>query len=326
MKRIKILDCTLRDGGYVNSWNFGKDNISKIVSGLCNAGIDYIECGFFKDSLYNENVTLFSDLSQIITFEEMSNITLMINIGEFDCKKLPSAQSKNLTLRIAFKKWQYKEALETCSILKEKGYRIFMNPMHTDSYSENELKILCTDVNKIHPNALTIVDTTGGMTEENVLNIYKILDELLSKDIAIGFHSHNNLGISFTNARTLTENNTLNRTLIIDSTVFGMGRGAGNICTEELAKYLNENNGSKYDVMQVLKLSNECITPIFKKTPWGASAPYYIAALNHCHPNYAKYISDYGDINFERMNKILSSIPNEYKRNYNVEMIKQLCY
>ena len=327
MSNIKVLDCTLRDGGYVNNWEFRRNNISKILSNLVKAGVDYIECGFFKPKDYEENKSLFSYIEQLEKFiPENSNntkYTLMINYGEYDIDAIPECKNKNVMFRIAFKKAQVTDALKYCEQLKDKGYGIFINPMHTNTYSISELLKLIEQVNGIQPVGFTIVDTTGGMKKRDILTFFYTIDSALNSDIALCFHSHNNLQLSFSNAQCLMEICN-NRELIIDSTVFGMGRGAGNLCSELITQYINDNYNGHYDIVPILKIIDEQINPIFAKTPWGYSVPYYLAATNHCHPNYAKYLVDKQTVPVEIINELLQAIPDNKKAGYDVNLIKQI--
>lgn len=327
MSNIKVLDCTLRDGGYVNNWEFKKNNISKILSNLVNAGIDYIECGFLKPKDYNEDQSLFSRIEQLDSLvsrdSHSTKYTLMINFGEYDINTIPDCRNKNIMFRIAFKKTQLSEAIEYCKQLKNKGYGIFINPMHTNTYSISELLKLIEQVNTIQPVGFTIVDTTGGMKKKDILTYFYTIISELNDNIALCFHSHNNLQLSFSNAQCLMEICN-NRELIIDSTVFGMGRGAGNLCTELITQYINDNYNGHYDIVPILKIVDEQINPIFAKTPWGYSVPYYLAATNHCHPNYAKYLVDKQTVPVEIINKLLQNIPNNKKAGYDVNLIKQI--
>ncbi len=327
MSNIKILDCTLRDGGYVNNWDFGHKNICKILTNLINAKLDYIECGFLKPIEYNNNKSLFSNidlLSKVIPLESKhTQYTLMINFGEYDSDNIPLCANKNIALRIVFKKEQRLQALKYCKSLKDKGYDVFVNPMHTNTYTSYELLELVKMVDELHPKGFTIVDTTGAMREKDILTAFYIVDSALRKDIALCFHSHNNLQLSFSNAQCLMKV-CKDRELIIDSTVFGMGRGAGNLCTELITQYINDNYNGHYDIIPILKIVDEQINPIFAKTPWGYSVPYYLAATNHCHPNYAKYLVDKQTVPVEFINNLLKSIPDNKKSIYDVNLIKQL--
>ena len=186
---IKILDCTLRDGGYTNEWNFGEKNIKTILQNLISSNADIIECGFLKSIIYTPNKTLFScieDLKhQLPPNSANKKFTLMINFGEVDIDNISDCKEPNIALRIIFKKAEITDALEYCHKLKKKGYEIFINPMHTNSYSNEELKSLAYEVNKITPSVLTITDTTGSMSENETLNICEILNKNLSPDISL---------------------------------------------------------------------------------------------------------------------------------------------
>lgn len=329
---IKVLDCTLRDGGYINNWEFGFDNIKNIIDTLSKSNLDYIECGFLKNTNYKEEKSVFSNISQLKKISNSDNLCLMINYGDIKIKDLES--SDNITLRIAFKKHERFEALEFCKTVKVKGFKIFINPMVTDSYTNEELSDLISRVNKISPIALTIADTIGEMTTDEITDLFKRIDSQLDKKTAICFHSHNNLQMSFRNAETLIKlcnkdsNNDFQekrqqRDLIIDSSVFGMGRGAGNLCTELITKYLNKNYQKKYNITSITEVSHKYIMPIYEKTPWGCSAESYLAAINHCHPNYVKFLSEKG-FKTEEMNKIFQAIPEEKKSVFDKEFIEKL--
>lgn len=323
---IKVLDCTLRDGGYVNDWKFNKKNICKIIENLIKAKINFIECGFYKPIEYNSEKSIFSQISQLKNLYkslEDTKLTLMINYGEYPIEEIPQCQDSNIMFRVVFKKNQIEGALEYCRQLQAKGYNIFINPMHTNTYSAKELLELLEQVNQISPRGFTIVDTTGAMKEKDILFYFYLIDNNLSKHIALCFHSHNNLQLSFSNAQCLMKICS-DRELIIDSTVFGIGRGAGNLCTELITQYINDNYSKEYNIVPILKIVDEQINPIFAITPWGYSVPYYLAATNHCHPNYAKYLVDKQSVPVEIINKLLQAIPDNKKSSYDVNLIRQI--
>lgn len=314
---IKILDCTLRDGGYVNNWEFGYENIQKIISNLSFAKIDYIECGFLKDIEYNPNVSLFNNFP--LQFNSIKS-ALMLNYGDFELKKILKLKPENIILRVAFKKDKCSEALEYCFELIKNGFKIFINPMNTISYSDCELLKLIEKVNNIKPMTLTIVDTLGQMNKIDTLSMFYLFDKNLDNSISIGYHSHNSLALSFSNVQALLEQKT-DRNVIIDSSLFGIGRGAGNLQTELLSQYLNDNYQKDYDLIPILKTIQEIINPIFSATPWGYSVPYRIAALNSCHPDYVKYLIDRG-VEVEKIDNILKLIPDGKKASFDKNIIE----
>ena len=327
MSNVSVLDCTLRDGGYVNNWEFGEKNIKKIAERLCDSAIEYIECGFLSDtksstklqsifqSIQNAN-EIFSDCSR--------HIALMVNCGEVKVENIPAYNGGKVSLiRIAFHKHQKEEAQDLCSKLKQKGYSVFFQPMVTMSYSDQELLDLIQWANNNEPDAFYIVDSFGTMRKNDVMRFFYLIDNNLNPEIKIGFHSHNNLQLSFSNAQELMMMHS-KRDIIIDSSVFGMGRGAGNLCTELLTQFINENIEKKYNLIPVLEIMDEYIMPIYSTRPWGYSAPYYIAAINNCHPNYATFLMNKQTLCIRDINTIIRSIPEESKRLYNVDLISEL--
>ena len=328
MPNIKVLDCTLRDGGYINDWNFGKEKAQIIVNLLQKANLDYIEVGFLTTKNSTKDQTLLDSFNKIKTFlpekYDKNRLFGMITYGEFPIEQVPEVKDSAVQgIRVIFKKSKRKDALEYCQKMIKKGYKLFINPTFTDQYTDEELLALLKDIQKIHPYGISIVDSMGVMKEKDLLRLYYIIDNNLTYDIALCFHSHNNLQLSFSNAQCLMKVCN-NRELIIDSTVFGMGRGAGNLCTELITQYINDNYCGHYDIVPILKIVDEQINPIFAKTPWGYSVPYYLAATNHCHPNYAKYLVDKQTVPVEIINKLLKSIPNNKKAGYDVNLIKQI--
>ena len=328
MSNIKVLDCTLRDGGYINDWNFGTEKSKIIINLLLKSNIDYIETGFLTTEDSDHNQTLFDSFEKIRTFlpneYDKKRLFGMITYGKFPTELVPDVKNSVVDgIRVIFKKTQKDDALKYCRKIKEKGYKLFINPTFTDQYSDEELLKLLKEIEKIHPYGVSIVDSMGVMKEKDLLRLYYIIDNNLSKDIALCFHSHNNLQLSFSNAQCLMKVCN-NRELIIDSTVFGMGRGAGNLCTELITQYINDNYNGYYDIVPILKIVDEHINPIFAKTPWGYSVPYYLAATNHCHPNYAKYLVDKQTVPVEMINELIQKIPDNKKAGYDVNLIKQI--
>ena len=319
---MKILDCTLRDGGYIIDWNFGRERIFRIINNLALAGIDYIECGFLKEESSCGDKTFFRSIDEFKKLElPKRNYTLMINFGEYGIENFKECTDKNIKLRLAFKKDKQSNSLEYIKQLKSLGYDVIANPMHTNIYSKDELSKLIDEINAIEPYGLTIVDTLGNMYEQDVISIFKTMDSSLKQSIKLGFHSHNSMQLSFSNTKSLLKLE-INRELIIDSCVYGMGRGAGNLCTELIIKYLNDNYSKDYKITPVLQIIDDLKT-IYEKTPWGYSTPYYIAAIHACHPNYAKYLTDSG-FSDNQIDSIIKQIPDNKKISFDKLLIEDI--
>lgn len=153
---IKILDCTLRDGGYVNAWNFGEKTIGRIVCNLTDAGIDFVEIGFLQSKPYTPDKTLFRTVSEFAPFipaeRRKTAYFGMITFGDYPLDDIPENDGSSVDgFRIIFKKKQWREALDYCQAVKNKGWKIFINPMHTYNYSDRELLDLVDAVNAIQP-------------------------------------------------------------------------------------------------------------------------------------------------------------------------------
>ncbi len=225
-------------------------------------------------------------------------------------------------VRILFKKENTDSAIKKAMFLKDKGYKIFLQPATVTDYSIDEFKYLIELTNEVNPYAFYIVDTLGILQKAELLKLFNIADKNLAPDIAIGFHSHNNLQLAFSNALALLDVAT-EREIIIDSSVFGMGRGAGNLCTELLMQELNTRYGEKYDLEPIFKIYDEHLKDIYEKTSWGYSMPLFISAKHKCHPNYAIHLDKLG-LSSSEIDKILSNIPAEKKSVFDQNYMQKL--
>ena len=329
---VKVLDCTLRDGGYVNNFAFGEDSAKKIISGLVDSGLEYVEVGFFRNAKSDTETTVFTsfyDVEHLLpNTKNNSKYFAMIVYGTFDIDKIPmKSQTKIDGIRVTFKKKEIDEALAYIKKIQEKGYIVSANPTGVHQYADNELLTLIGKINQYNPDIFAIVDTLGLLKSDELLRIFYLVNHNLNESITIAFHSHNNLQLSFSNAQALLASNT-KRELIIDASVRGMGRGAGNLCTELLLQYLNDNFDKKYNLIPILKIIDEQIDKIYATNPWGYNVPYYLAASMKCHPNYASFLTDKASISVESMSEILALIPENKKSNYDEKLIQELylCY
>ena len=329
MDNIKILDCTLRDGGYVNDFLFGKNVITKIIDQLTNANIDIIECGFLEDCVYNEETSIFNCVEQIRSFipsnRRNSMYVAMACFGEYSLENLSNYDGNSIGgIRVTFHHNEVDDALEYCKQIKQKGYKLFIQPVGTTAYSDEDLIFLIKKVNEIQPYAFYLVDTLGLMSQEDILRMSYLINHNLDIRISLGFHSHNNLQLSFSNCQTLLQLKT-ERGIFLDSSVYGMGRGAGNLNTELIANYVNtnKNKSHRYEIEPLLEIIDEFIIQIKEKYTWGYSVPYYLAAVNGCHPNYASYLSNKQTLPIKAISKILRMIESEKRSLFNEKIAEE---
>ena len=309
----KLLDCTLRDGGYVNDWNFGAENIRSIIAMLTKANVDIVECGFLEDTSHSDSISIYNSMSKIKTFlpgeRGRTEYVAMIEYGKYPLDKLEVFDGGAVTgIRVTFHKNDIENSLMFCAGIKEKGYKVYYQPVGIDAYKDREFLELVEKANMLTPYSFYIVDTSGLMVEKDLQKIYHMLESNLDASISIGFHSHNNLQLSFSNSQTFF-NIYSNREKIIDSSVYGMGRGAGNLCTELMANYINNQKEIIYDVDCILEIYEYHIREIRKKFEWGYSIPLYLAALHKCHPNYAIFLAEKALQTNEVKNILMSILP-----------------
>ncbi|UXJ69544.1 aldolase catalytic domain-containing protein [Lysinibacillus fusiformis] len=327
MSNINILDCTLRDGGYINNWNFGRKTISQIISKLSAANIDIIECGFIDDVEYDSDKSIFNSIESLKKIIEPKNKNVlyvgMIAQPYIPIEKVSDFDGSSIDgIRLTFHENEVDEALVYAKQLIEKGYKVFIQPVGTSSYSDLKLLELVKKVNEIKPYAFYLVDTLGVMYKNDLLRMYHLLDNNLDESILVGFHSHNNLQLSFSNAQELLTLHS-KREIIIDSSVFGMGRGAGNLCTELITQYINDNLIYSYDVIPLLEIYDEHLSKINNDVSWGYSIPYYLAATYMCHPNYASYLLNKQTITVKSISKILAKLPIDKRDIYDTDLIEE---
>lgn len=323
---ISLLDCTLRDGGYVNEWNFGKNNIKNIVRALTRAGVDIVEVGFLRkadDYRTSEDITRWEDVGQIekiLPKEKGSTLFSAMCIHNFyDTKFLPDAEKSCIDiLRVTFHDYDFTEGLEFCRKAMKKGYRVSCNPINIMGYGDADLLLLLNEVNRLHPYAFSIVDTFGSMTQKDLDRLVSLVEHNLEQEISLGLHLHENLAQSFSLAQKLLDKH-LHRKLIIDGSLMGMGRTPGNLSLELMADYLNENYGKSYDIDCMLDTIEDYIAILKGKNKWGYTPAYFLSAKYNLHRNYAEYYLNKGNLTHRDIHHLLSRIPADKKSVFNQE-------
>ena len=330
MKELKLLDCTLRDGGYVNDWNFGHDNIVNIFERLISSGVDVLEIGFLDERQpYNSSRTITPDTKSFDRIYQnldkgSTMIVAMIDYGTCAIENLsPASESFIDGIRVIFKKHVMKDALAFCAKVKALGYQVFVQAVSITSYSDRELLDLVDLVNALNPFALSLVDTYGLLHQDNLIHYFDLLNHNLNPEIAIGYHSHNNFQLAYSNSMEILQK-PVNRTVMVDGSLYGMGKSAGNLPIELISMFMNSSCGKHYDISQMLEAIDINILPIYAKSPWGYNLFFYIAASNNCHPNYVRFLMDKQTLSLKSINTILNRIEPEKKLLYDKDYIEQL--
>ena len=324
---IKLLDCTLRDGGHVNDADFGIDVIKNITDGLAKSGIDFVELGFLKNGNFSLHQSSYNDVSEIYpTLPEhySCNFSVMIRPDWYDINQLSDCDGRISTIRFAFYNRDFDLLQRYCNIVSSKGYRVICNPVNVMGYNSEELTVLAKKLNALHPEQVTIVDTYGSMNIPDLHRIYTIIEDNLDEDIRIGIHLHENMSLAYGLAQEFLRIKNLDRKAMIDGSLLGMGRMPGNLCIEIIASHFNDNYDTDYNTDIIYDLIGKYIEPIKKVIPWGYSPAYYITALLNMHRSYAEYLLKKQDISMSDINAILKSIDVSERRLFNEKYIENL--
>jgi len=325
---VRILDCTLRDGGYVNNWQFKNTHIDSILQALASSQVDIVECGYLtKDAQSKDDSTLYAHMEEMRTSSvEAVNqqFVVMINHGDYDINDLPHHNTGSMDgIRLAFHKDDMYQAVDSAQEIIALGYKLYLQPMVTKNYTESEFLGLIRLANKIGVYAFYIVDSFGSMLVDDFRHYMLLADRSLDANIVLGYHSHNNMQLAFSNAINMCSSE-LSRDVIIDASVYGIGRGAGNLNTELIADYLNRSMGKSYNTLPMLEIIDEFLSALMTKSPWGFSPAQYLSASFDCHPNYAKYLIDKNTNHIVGVQKVLARIPDKDKFSFDKDLIEKL--
>ena len=324
---VQITDCTIRDGGYLLNKNSSPDFIKGIMSGLAKAGIDFVETGFLQDKVTGETLVYANskDVRKYLPENKgRTNFLGFCDNSRYSIENLDDYDGQSFKwLRISFAKHELESALEFCDGAQRKGYIVQFNPMDTISYSEKEFTDLIKEVNRVKPGAMSIVDTFGAMYMDDLIRIFKLVDSVLDKNIKIGLHSHDNLGLSCALAEQmimLAEE--YKRDVMVDGSLMGMGRGAGNASTELLASFLNEKYGYDYNISALLDTIEKYITPIKNNIHWGYDLPMFICGTKHAHVDNISYLKKNTNCSINDMYQVIGNMTPAMRTRYGANYSK----
>lgn len=336
MKKVKVLDCTLRDGGRIINCEFDDKTILGMLQDLSDANIDIVEIGFLRDKKmveYKGNSTFFTEPEQIDAIVSRSNlkadVVAFIDYGMYDFGILPMSDGHFVKgIRVGFTKKQFEskkeEIREALNVVKERGYKLFVQGVNSLAYSDREMLDLIDLINDIHPYSFGIVDTYGAMYLEDLVHYYDLIDYNLDEDISIDIHSHNNFQSSFAFAQEIVRLSEGKRNIILDSTLNGMGKCAGNLNTELIADYLNKKKYFDYDLDLILDSIDRYLTPLRDNNMWGYSIPAFMAGKYKSHPNNIIYLTEKYRLSSKDIKYIISGIDEDKRQRYDYDNIQKI--
>tara|TARA_Y100001958_G_C21245775_1_gene575700 strand:- start:1209 stop:2804 length:1596 start_codon:yes stop_codon:yes gene_type:complete len=295
MKKFKLLDCTLRDGGYYNNWDFNKNTIQKYLNAIDTLNINFVELGFrFNDEIKSKGLTAYTDdkLINKLKIPKKVQIGIMINASDILNKSkkkvdinalkkvVPVNSSKKLKfIRVACHHNEIFKLEPLFKYFKRFNFLIFINIMQISEIEKEQLIKISIFLKDKNVHALYLADSLGALKTGKLIEILKTLKKHWNKEL--GIHAHDNLKLALKNSLTGVKNG-INW---VDSTITGMGRGPGNLKTEKIIKFGNFDNKSNLfrEVLYFFK-------NLKKKYKWGTNDYYKIAALKKIHPTYIQRI------------------------------------
>lgn len=331
MSKLKILDCTLRDGGYYNDWDFDHQKAKELIIALNESGVDLIEIGY-KSSDQDSYGGLFKycNESMLSYLRNYSNAeyAFMIDLKEFllndgsldlvslDGVVLSQSQSVFSWVRIASHYNTVDSVPVAIEYFKKKGYDICFNLMGGSLLSDDQIVNAINLVNANPPEVFYIADSFGSFYQEDIKRLIRLIK--VNFNGQVGIHTHDNQGMAFANTLAAIEEGVD----IVDGTVTGMGRGAGNLVLEQfLQKYADQTRDNKYQPNALLDIINGYISPLKDQYGWGFNYAYMLSGLKNIHPTYCQNLNEGNRYSIYQVSEILEKIPIENRSKYNKEIL-----
>ncbi len=285
---IKVIDCTVRDGGLMNKWQFTDGFVRNVYTALTEAGIDYMEIGYLSsESAFSRKEVgpwkfcAEDDIKRIIGDDEKKiKLSAMADIGRIDHKDIPFKSDSSLDMiRVACYAHQVDAAIDLAHHCIEKGYETAINVMAVSTVGLRELDEALDDLAKCKVPIIYLVDSFGSFYSEDIeVLAAKYIERLPGK--TIGIHTHNNQQLAFSN----TISSIIAGINYLDASLYGIGRGAGNCPMELLISFLKN---PKFKTRPIIEAIETEILPWREKIDWGYFIPYMVTGTMNQHPRTA---------------------------------------
>ena len=293
MASLKLLDCTLRDGGYYTNWDFSIDMVRDLIDSLNEAKVDVIELGYkspVKGGKYRKCNDKFIWEVLDYTAPSYSELAFMIDAKDFikgdqinyslvDDVIFDRKDSPFKYCRVAIKHDEIDHAYTLVPYIQKKGYQVIVNLMGISNLTEEQISDL-DKLNTLTLTALYFADSYGNLEPNRVEELVKLFSKFY---FPVGVHTHDNLGLAFANCVAAINTGAE----WIDGTMLGMGRGVGNVKTEQLVTYL-ENKHGLYKSKSLLNFVDSYMLPLKSKHQWGFTHNYMVSGIKHIHPLYTQ--------------------------------------
>ena len=287
-KEIKVMDCTIRDGGLMNKWQFDVPLVKGVYEGLVEAGVDYMEIGYLSSEKYfsRDEVGPWKfcaeeDLRKVVGDGEAKiKMSAMADIGRIDLDAIPPCEDSLLDMiRVACYVHQMDKAIFLAEHCLDKGYEVTINLMAVSTVNVRDLNEALNDVANSRVPIFYLVDSFGSFYQESIEFLMDTYQKALPGKI-IGFHGHNNMQLAMSN----TISALMKGSELLDATLLGIGRGAGNCPIEILVAFLKN---PKLRLLPLLQIIQDHILPLQQTIEWGYHIPYLITGALNQHPRSA---------------------------------------
>ena len=330
---LHVIDCTLRDGGYYNRWQFDDVLVNKYIKAISNSGIDIVEIGFrflSKDSNLGD-IAFSTDRHLLqLSLPKSLQIAVMINAKDFidsdsDIETAVTSvfdQQHNSPVeivRIAARLDELEVCQHIAAILHRLGYRVFLNLMQVDSILTADLRLAMKSIKDWGSiDVFYFADSFGSMGAKNVTQVIDTIQSEWDRDI--GIHAHDNKGHALANTMGAIDAGAS----YADATILGMGRGAGNAKMENLLVELADRGLDKYLPDAIFPLALQEFSTLQEKYNWGSSLYYYLSAVHRIHPTYIQEMLEDGRYDIEQILSAISTLKTKVSSSYNLEYLLKI--
>ena len=323
-KKFQHLDCTFRDGGYYNNWHFDSKLVNSYFKLISKTKVNIVELGFrfFKSKGFlgpfafsNENFIKQLKIPNKLNIAIMLNAADIVDLSKQKLKKcfLNSRKSKINIIRIACHFNELTKIRKSIQVLKSLNYEVYINLMKISDKNSSQIIYASQLASKYKANAFYFADSFGNLKTRNIKNIINLIRKHFHG--LVGIHAHNNSNLAFKNTIEAINNGVD----LVDSTILGMGRGAGNVGTEELLK-VYDNKGYK----EIKKIINKYFLDLKQKYKWGYSKFYFQGAKSNIHPSYIQQLLSDSRYSFQDINEIIKYLKSNSLSSFNPAVIENL--
>lgn len=326
---VQLLDCTLRDGAHVNGGCFGRANINFVINSLCKSRVDVVEVGFIQTGVASDPHSVYFDSFEAVdalldTLERRNSaFAAMIRIDKFKPEHIKPCKSISM-IRLAF----YEEHLHLLEnfILRTKaaGYSVALNPLAITTISHARLLEIVALCNRLQVDTFSLVDTFGALTLSTFEELLKLLHGSLDPKVALGLHLHENMSLGMGFIQFALKFVKLPRSMVVDGSLYGMGRNPGNVPTELIMQFFNQEFTERYSLEPTLDCLERIIIPAKTVGRWGYAPAYMLSASKGLHRSYPEYFEEKQHMSLCEIHSNLMQLTREDGARFNEESVKRL--